>query len=88
MDSENITEDISFENVKDNIPVRNYHKKKNEYKEKECKVIRYNKNARTLDIMFDGFGIRIKDIEEFNNDSTIIVKYKSEIGKSDFFIKI
>lgn len=62
-------------------------KNKKSFKEKECKVIAYNKRTNTLDVNFDGYGIRIKDVKNFSGD-TVIVKYKSEIGKSDFTYQV
>lgn len=61
--------------------------KKDDYKYKECKVINYNKYTKTLDILFDRFGIRIFDVENFSG-STAVVKYKGEIGKPDFNYKL
>lgn len=58
-------------------------KPKDELCEKECKVLHYNKHTKTLDIMFDQCGIRIKNVEAFNG-TYIIVKYKGEIGKPNF----
>ena len=38
---------------------KTYNKKaKNEFHEKKCKVIHYNRHTKTLDIQFDGYGIR------------------------------
>ncbi|MCR2050666.1 hypothetical protein NSB25_25875 [Acetatifactor muris] len=58
-------------------------KQKDEFCEKECKVLHYNKHTKTLDIMFDQCGIRIKNVEAFNGTHTT-VKYKGEIGKTNF----
>ncbi len=67
---------------------KTYNKKaKNEFHEKKCKVIHYNRHTKTLDIQFDGYGIRLKDIQDFNGD-VADVKYKGEIGRSDFSVKI
>ncbi len=60
---------------------------KNEFKEKECYVISYNKIFKTLDIMFDNYGIRLKNIESFAGN-TVNIKYKGELGKPDFEIKL
>ena len=60
---------------------------KNEFKEKECRVISYNKHSKTLDIMFDNYGIRLKNIETFT-ENTINIKYKGELGRPDFEIKL
>lgn len=63
---------------------------KNDFKEKECRIINYNIRCKILDIDFDGYGIRIKNVEnaEINKTNTISVKYRSEIGQPDFEIKL
>ena len=61
--------------------------KKTEYKEKECRVIRHNRKNCTLDIMFDNYGIRLKNVENIAGD-IITIKYKSEIGKPGFRIEL
>lgn len=63
----------------------NQKKKRNEYKEKECKVIKYNKNNRTLDILYDTYGIRLSDVN-FYAGETVTIKYKGEIGLPNFKI--
>jgi len=60
---------------------------KNDFKEKECPIISYNKHFKTLDVMFDNYGIRLKNIESFAGN-TVNIKYKGEIGKPDFEFKI
>ena len=40
-----------------------------------------------LDVNFEGHGIRIKNVDNFVGD-TVIIKYKSEIGKPDFEYKL
>lgn len=62
-------------------------KQKNNFKEKECKVISYNDKSKTLDVKFDGYGIRIKNVDTFSGD-VAIVKYKGEIGKPNFEYKL
>lgn len=61
--------------------------KNNGFKTKVCKVIAYNKRTNTLDVKFDGYGIRIKDVKDFS-DNTVELKYKGEIGKSNFEYKL
>lgn len=61
--------------------------KNNGFKSKECKVIAYNKRTDILDINFDGYGIRIKNVKGFSGD-VITIKYKGEIGKPNFEYKI
>lgn len=52
-------------------------------KSKECKVISYDNKAKTLDVYFNEYGIRLTDIKKFSGDIAKI-KYTGEIGKSDF----
>lgn len=61
--------------------------RKNEFKTKECPVISYNKQSNTLDIMFDKYGIRMKNVKNFTGN-IVNVKYKGEIGKPDFEIEL
>jgi len=61
--------------------------RENTYKEKECKVLGYNSRIKALDVLFDSYGVRIKDVFDFKGD-TVIVKYKGEIGKKDFEYKL
>lgn len=61
--------------------------KNNGFKTKVCKVIAYNKRTNTLDVKFDGYGIRIKDVKDFSCN-TVELKYKGEIGKSNFEYKL
>lgn len=67
--------------------ISNNHKQKNIFKEKICDVISYNKKERTLDVVFDNFGVRLKNIDNFKGDKALI-KYKGEIGKSNFICKM
>ena len=53
----------------------------------KCKVINYNKITNSLDISFDGYGIRFNGVKDFVGD-TVIVKYKGEIGKPNFEYKL
>lgn len=82
MDTTNDTEIIQEE-----LPNIHPRKTKNQFKEKECKVIRYNKLTKTLDVSFEGYGIRVKNVKEFSGN-TVSVKYKGEIGKPNFEYKI
>lgn len=64
-------------------------KSKEDFKEKECKVIRYDNYTKSLDINFDGYGIRIRNVDSsYNNNSIVKVKYKGEIGKPNFIVKV
>lgn len=87
---ENIILDESLieEKPQEEFPKIQYRKKnKNEYKQKECKVINYDKHNGYLDVSFDGYGVRIKDVKDFAGD-TAIIKYKGEIGKRNFECKL
>ena len=75
------TEDTSFEQE---YKVRTK-RQKDAFHEKQCKVIRYDKRNKILDVMFDRYGIRIKDVKVFKSDC-VTVKYKGEIGKPNFEI--
>ena len=59
-----------------------------EYKTKKCNVIFYNRNTKNLDIKFDKYGIRIKNVNDFNEDNYVEIKYKGEIGKPNFEYKL
>lgn len=61
--------------------------KNREFKEKECKVLFYNKRTKTLDVLFDNYGIRLKDVKCFTGD-TVTVKYYGEIGQPNFKYKL
>lgn len=88
---EEIKEEIPKEEIQEELPKIQPRKKnkydRNEYKEKDCDVIGYNKYNQTLDVNFDGYGIRIKNVENFDGDKAT-VKYKGEIGKPDFEYKL
>lgn len=59
------------------------------YKLKNCKVIFHNKNNNTLDVLFNGYGIRVKNVHNFDNtNDTVDIQYRGEIGKSNFEYKI
>ncbi len=57
------------------------------FKNKECSVIQYNENLKILDVNFDGYGIRIKDVPNVGG-STVTIKYRGEIGKPNFCCKM
>lgn len=82
------TKDEAQEVIQEKLPKIQPRKKyKEEFKEKECKVIAYNKRTNTLDVKFDKYGIRIKDVKDFSGD-VVIIKYKGEIGKPNFEYKL
>lgn len=62
-------------------------RKKNDWKEKECRVVGYNMRRKALDVLFDEYGIRIKDADPVNSDF-VVLKYKGEIGKPNFEYKL
>lgn len=65
-------------------------KSREEFIEKECEVIYYNSHEKTLDIKFNKYGIRVRNVELIDNKdhTTIKIKYKGEIGKPNFIIKV
>lgn len=81
-------EEVNFteENVTESI-LQKKSKKNSGFKTKVCKVISYNKSSKNLDIYFDGYGIRIHNVDNFEGD-TIEIKYKGTIGKSNFIYKL
>lgn len=87
MDTANETETTHEEIIQEELPKIQPRKTKNQFKEKECKVIRYNKLTKTLDISFDGYGIRVKNVKDFSGD-LVTIRYKGEIGKPNFEYKI
>ena len=84
---EEIKEEIPKKETKEKLPKIQPRKAKNNYKEKECKVIGYNKITKILDISFNGYGIRLNNINNFKGD-TVIVKYEGEIGKPNFSCRL
>jgi hypothetical protein len=85
---EEVKEETHEEVIQEELPKIQLRKKnKNEYKTKECKVIAYNNRNCTLDVKFDNYGVRIKDVKDFSGN-IVIVKYKGEIGKPNFEYKL
>lgn len=62
-------------------------KRNNSFKTKKCRIISYNETTKTLDILFDQYGIRIHDVSVFYGD-TIEIKYKGTIGKPNFVYRL
>ena len=56
-------------------------------KTEKCKVLSYNKKTKELDIDFKGYGIRFNNVDDVNSDS-VSVKYRGEIGKSNFSCRL
>lgn len=48
-----------------------------------CKVTGFDKNRKTLNISFKGYGIQLTDVDVLESDY-VKIKYVSDIGKSDF----
>lgn len=78
--------DCKVETSKNNldVPIK---RTKTSMKEKICKVIRYSAEMETLDIDFDGYGIRLYYVKDVKGDS-VSIKYKGEIGKPNFKCKV
>lgn len=53
------------------------------YKTEKCRVLRYNKRTKELDVDFMGYGIRLYNIDKEIQD-IVNVKYRGEIGASNF----
>lgn len=69
------------------LPKKPKNNKFDGFKTKECKVVSYNK--KTLELIFNFKGINIRFTRIKNNiGDTISVKYKGEIGKPNFEIKL
>lgn len=62
-------------------------KNKGSYKTVECRVLSYDGKTMALDIDFNGYGIRIKNVKDFYGDS-VTIKYRGEIGKPNFDFKL
>ena len=56
-------------------------------KTEKCKVLSYNKKTKELDIDFKGYGIRLYNVDEINNNF-VSVKYYGEIGKPNFSCRL
>ena len=57
-------------------------------KTKVCKVILYNEPTKELYVVFDGYGISIKNVEFYDGSNSVSVKYTGEIGNADFDCKL
>lgn len=66
----------------------NKRKKTFNFKEKKCRVISYNKKMGILDISFDGYGIRLRNVFENAIGDSVTIKYKGEIGNPNFSCKL
>ena len=78
---EEMKEEIPKEEIQEELPkIQPRKKNKIEYKEKECKVINYNKITNSLDISFDGYGIRFNDVKDFVG---VAIKYLNNNAKTN-----
>jgi len=59
-----------------------------EVKTKVCNVISYNEPTKELYVVFDGYGIAIKNVESYDGSKSVRVKYTGEIGNADFNCKL
>lgn len=57
------------------------------YKTKNCNVLSYNKKTKELDVNFSGYGIRLYNISEIN-ENYVKVRYRGEIGTPNFVYKL
>ena len=57
--------------------------KTEKYKTEKCKVLNYNDKTQELDIDFQGYGIRLHNVENIDSDY-VKIKYLGEIGKVNF----
>lgn len=63
--------------------------KKPVMKNKECKILRYNHKNKTLDVMFDEYGLHFNSVKnDYSNAEFANVKYKGTIGKSTFVYQL
>lgn len=62
---------------------KNQNSSKSMFNQKKCEVISYDSKLNVLDLKFDKYGIRIKNVENFTGNDAI-VQYKGEIGTSNF----
>lgn len=61
---------------------------KEDFKAKVCRVILYNDPTKELYVVFDGYGISIKNVESYDGSKSVSVKYTGEIGSADFSCKV
>ena len=64
-------------------------KKKATFKTKECEIIKFNPQTRTLDVRFDGIGLRFNNVKnDYTGVETVKNKYNGTIGKPKFAYKL
>jgi len=59
----------------------------NDFITQTCKVLSYNSKSKNLDVDFNGYGIRIKNIKDFKDDIATI-KYKGKFGTANFVVTL
>lgn len=84
MEDTNLNINDIVESVTETIPKK---PKNREFKEKVCKVLLYNKQTKTLDVLFDSYGIRLKNVKDFTGN-TVSIKFYGEIGQPNFKYKL
>lgn len=63
--------------------------KRQTMKKKECKILRYNQNDNTLDVLFDNYGLRFNNVnKDYSGEEFATIKYKGTIGKANFVYKL
>lgn len=64
-------------------------KKKSTFKTKDCEIIKFNPQTKTLDVRFDGIGLRFNAVKnDYTGVKTAKIKYKGTIGKPKFVYKL
>lgn len=87
LDSENYGMESVVKTDKDKESDINVSNKKPGYKTKKCKVLGFNPKDKSIDVLFDNYGIRIYHAQKHDGE-TIDVKYKGEIGSKNFEYKL
>lgn len=90
-DFNNNTEDLENESVDsiNQIPTVKSEDIVNNYKEKEVKVLFYNKDSKIIAFDFDDAKIQMSFDKEVDvSKGTIKIEYKGTVGTSDFEVKI
>ena len=63
--------------------------KRQTMKKQECKILRYNQDENTLDVLFDNYGLRFNNvIKDYSGEEFAAIKYKGTIGKANFVYKL
>lgn len=64
-------------------------KKKSTFKTKDCEIIKFNPQTKTLDVRFDGIGLRFNAVKnDYTGVETAKIKYKGTIGKPKFVYQL